>query len=135
MEGARGAFGRTLVDHQPMPAIGSELLLQRLHQPRLSDSRLAREPDDLTLTALRQTPAVEQQVELLSSSDQGRELRSVQCLEPALARPAHPEPDGFARPCRSPCGRTGASSRHSNRSPIRRRVLSAINTVPGSAMS
>ena len=33
MKGARGAFGRTLVGHQPIPAIGSELLPQRLHQP------------------------------------------------------------------------------------------------------
>ena len=53
MEGARGAFGGALVDHEPMPAVGSELLLQRLHQPRLSNSRLAREPDDLPLTTLR----------------------------------------------------------------------------------
>ena len=33
MKGARGAFGRALVGHQPIPTIGSELLLQRLHQP------------------------------------------------------------------------------------------------------
>src|SRR5260221_7920010 len=86
MEGAGGAFGRTLVGHQPMPAIGSELLLQRLQQPGLSDSRLAGEPYYLTFAVLRQIPAVEQQVEFLSPSDQGCGLRSVQCLEPALAR-------------------------------------------------
>jgi len=61
-------------------------LLQRLQQPGLSDSRLAGEPYYLTFAVLRQIPAVEQQVEFLSPSDQGCGLRSVQCLEPALAR-------------------------------------------------
>jgi len=86
MKGAGGVFRRTLIDHQPMPAIGCELLLQRLRQPGLSDSRLAGKPYDLTFAALRQVPAVEQQLEFLCPSDQGRELRSAQCLEPALAR-------------------------------------------------
>jgi hypothetical protein len=76
---------RTEISQAPVRPDGN-LLVQRGGQARLSDARLARKQDDATLAALRPSPVLQQQLELLVTAHQRRDAGLMQRLESALRR-------------------------------------------------
>src|SRR4029077_14546122 len=69
-------IGRAMVA-QAHAALTPRRLTQRLHEPRLADTGLAREQHDLTFTGLRQLPAAEKQCQFLRTADQRYRLGMV----------------------------------------------------------
>src|SRR5262249_28494472 len=62
----------------------AEALLQLRNDARLADAGLAQDQHNLAVAGLSAPPAPQQQFNLLLASDQRRQRRSAQCLEPAL---------------------------------------------------
>ena len=113
-------------------ALAGQALAQRTDEARLADAGLARQQNDLALALTDPLPAVEQQRQLLLTTDERHQARAMQGLE-AILRSACPRTRKRAIGSLKPARRRRPRSSTSNRRPRSRLVRSAITTCPGPA--
>ena len=87
-------------DARPFDHLPQDVLLQRVHQPRLAQARLADEQDDLAHALLGLLPAVLQQADLVVAAGQRREPRRFRDLDGARG----PSPSPRTRKSSTGCG-------------------------------
>src|SRR5262249_51809291 len=83
MESAALAVRRAEIEEARVGLL-TEALLERARDPRLADTRFAREQDDTALALPSLSPAAQQQLDLFLTPDQRRQAPRAQRLETAL---------------------------------------------------